>query len=158
MDGTDCPIWKTGSCWFSHKFKKPGVRYELGVLILNGDICSLNGPFACGDWPDIKKIRTGLKGCLDEGERVEADAGYIGDRKVKAPGPLYTDKKYIKMKKRAASRHETVNMRIKVFNCLTEKFRHGVPKHAICFRAVAVIVQLSIDCGEALFKVNFDDN
>ena len=33
-----------------------------------------------------------LKHDLDEGERVKADAGYVGEASIKAPGPLHTNK------------------------------------------------------------------
>ena len=48
----DNPIWTS---WFSHKFKGPGVQYEVGLGIQSGDIIRLNGPFPCGKWSDIKK-------------------------------------------------------------------------------------------------------
>ena len=43
VDGTDCPIEKKGKRWYSHKFKKPGVQYEVGVGIKSGDIVWING-------------------------------------------------------------------------------------------------------------------
>ena len=75
VDGTDFqiyqwePFWKG---WFSHKFKGPGVRYEVGVCILTGDIVWLHGPFPCGLWPDLKIFRKSLKQQLLEGEKVVA--------------------------------------------------------------------------------------
>ena len=91
---------ETGKRWFSHKFKKSGVRYEVAVGIASGDIVSIVGPFPCGDYPDIKIFWMVLKHDLDDGERVEADKGYQGDQRVKAPGPLHDcDKKYAKMKR-----------------------------------------------------------
>ena len=157
VDGTDCRILKSGKYWYSHKFKKPGVRYEVGLSILSGDICWINGPFPCGEYPDIKIFRMALKHELEESERVLADLGYRGDEKTKVPGPLYTEEAYKQMVKRVASRHETVNKRIKIFNCLTHPFRHGIAKHAACFRAVTVITQLAIENGEPLFQVQYDD-
>ena len=100
---------------------------------------------------------TALKYHLDEGERVQADRGYAGDERVKAPGPLYTEDAYLKMSKKIASRHETVNKRFKIFQCLVHRFRHDVVKYTICFRAIAVITQLGIENGEPLFQVNYND-
>ena len=37
-----------------------------------------------------------LKHELDEGERVLADLGYQGGKKVKTPGPLYAEEDYKK--------------------------------------------------------------
>jgi len=160
VDGTDCPIEKKGKRWYSHKFKKPGVRYEVGVAIKTGDICWLKGPLPCGEFPDITIFRMALKHDLDENERVEADLGYRGENpnSVKTPGPLYTDEKYVAMKSAVASRHETVNKRLKQYGCLTQRFRHGVAQHAACFRAVAVLTQLAIQYGKPLYAVEYTDN
>jgi hypothetical protein len=38
VDGTHCPIEARGKLWYSHKFKKPGVAYELGLCIKTGHI------------------------------------------------------------------------------------------------------------------------
>ena len=110
VDGTDCPIEKKCKRWYSHKFKKPGVRYEVGIAIKSGDIVWINGLYPCGEYQDLKIFRLALKLELDEQhEQVEADAGYRGEPKVKAAGPHYTNKCYKKMKKKVASRHKTVN-------------------------------------------------
>ena len=62
---------------FSPKFKGPGVRYEIALCILTGDIVWVNGPFACGQWSDWKFFSEGgLASNLDPNERVEADDGY----------------------------------------------------------------------------------
>ena len=98
---------------------------------------------------------------LGDDERVEADLGYIGEHPTycKTPSALYADNiEYVRMKKNVASRHETVNNRMKMFNCLTQVFRHGFEKHGECFRAVAVITQLAIENGEPLFPVEYNDS
>ena len=64
------------------------------------------------------------------------------------------------MRKTVLSPHETVNKRMKQFGCLKQVFRHAddlAYKHASAFRAVAVITQLSIDDGEPLFSVKYND-
>ena len=100
----------------------------------------------------------GLKHYLEEHERVEVDAGYPGEPlSCKTPGPLHIDERYIQMKAKVASRHETINKRMKQFDCLTQPFRHGVDKHASCFRAVAVITQIALQNGEPLFQVEYND-
>ena len=62
--------------WYSHKFGKAGLRYEVGVSIQTGYIVWLNGPFKCGPWPDIKIARSNLIYQLDMNEMVVADHGY----------------------------------------------------------------------------------
>lgn len=57
VDGTDCQIFEPrpfSKQWYSHKFKKAGVRYEVAVCIQTGWIVWINGPYPCGAWPDIK--------------------------------------------------------------------------------------------------------
>ena len=37
------------------------------------------GPLSCKDWPDISIFWYALKDMLDDGERVKADDGYVGE-------------------------------------------------------------------------------
>ncbi|KAG7361130.1 hypothetical protein IV203_036230 [Nitzschia inconspicua] len=74
VDGVDFEIKEPlslgfSSAWFSHKFKGPGVRYELATCINTGDIVWFHGPFPCGSHPDLKIFRLGLKKHLLQGER-----------------------------------------------------------------------------------------
>ena len=43
VDGVDVRIPERGRDWYSHKFKKSAVRYEIAVSILGGDIVRLSG-------------------------------------------------------------------------------------------------------------------
>ena len=55
--------------YYSHKFHRAGVRYELGVSIQSGDIVWLNGPFPCGRFADQKIAKDeGLEDVMDPGE------------------------------------------------------------------------------------------
>ena len=144
--------------WYSSKFKGPGLRYEVCVAILTGDIVWVNGPFACGLWSDWKIFsQGGLVSNLDEHERVEADDGYLpGDPEfVKTRSGIFHDNHEIRNTVRA--RHETVNKRMKQFGALSSKFRHGMDKHGIVFDAIAVLTQISFNRGETLFQINEDD-
>lgn len=151
------PFW---SGWYSHKFNGPGVRYEVAVCIRTGAIVWIHGPFPCGAWPDIKIFRHALVNMLEAGERVESDAGYIGEHPAKTciPDPLDTPAK-ADMRSRVRARHETVNKRFKNFGCMKQVFRQeDLVWHSACFRAVAVITQLSFDAGEPVFDVDYDDS
>jgi hypothetical protein len=82
VDGTDFEIFEPSpflSIWKSHKFKGPGLRYEVATCIQTGDIVWINGPFPCGKYPDLTIFRLGLLHMLEDGEMVEADAGYRGE-------------------------------------------------------------------------------
>ena len=100
FDTTDCPVdepypfqKRWSERWSSHKFgKKAGLRYELAIAILSGEICWYNGPFPCGlynDWKIFNECR--LRTYLEKHERVEADNGYsAGDPEVcKTPGGCF---------------------------------------------------------------------
>ena len=81
-----------GKAFFSHKFKKYGLRYEVGLCILTGDTIWFHSPFPCGRYNDIMIFRHALKDFLEENERVDADDGYLGEAplKVKCPNASQT--------------------------------------------------------------------
>ena len=158
MDGTDLPIQEQSPWskkWFSHKFKGPGLRYEIAIAIRTGLIVWINGPFPCGSFPDLKIFRNGLQGILGENERVEADAGYVGcdPEFAKTPKSCFVREDRKKLQNRVRARQETANKRFKQFNILKQRFRHDLDFHKIVFEAIAVLTQLSILSGESLFEV-----
>jgi hypothetical protein len=57
------------------------------------------------------------------------------------------DERWHAKRSNACCRHETINQRIKVFKILTDRFRHDIEKHSMCFRACAVLTQLSFVHG-----------
>jgi hypothetical protein len=129
VDGTDCRINEPkpfNPKWYSHKFKGPGVRYEVAVCIQTGWIVWVHGPFACGKFPDLRIARMGVFTQLAEGEMVVADGGYR-DGRENADTPTGLNNEMQRMKSIARARHETVNGRIKQFNILKKyiqnKFR-----------------------------------
>ena len=119
IDGTDVRISQQGPAipgnpFSSFKFKgKCGLRYEIGVDILAGNIVWVNGPYAAGKYPDIKIFRSGLAHWLDEFKRVEADNGYIGEapQKVKCLGCASNPTKNQAMQNGVRSKQETINRR-----------------------------------------------
>ena len=158
VDGTHCPFRRQGAQYYSYKLNRSTVTYEVGLNIKTGDIVWIHGPLPAGEYNDVKMFRMALKHQLDDNERVEADRGYEGERPLKAKTPgLDIDSIYIAMKSDVAARHETVNNRLKMFQCLTQQFRHSFARHASCFRAAAVVLQLSIDYGEPLFQVDYEN-
>ena len=158
VDGTDCQIqqpYPFSRKWYSHKFKKAGLRYEIGVCIQTGWIVWVNGPYPCGTWPDIKIFRHKMKAMLLPGERVEADNGYRGEPlhiRVPDNAVSISDKNAMK---HSRSRHETINSRIKNFGCLSQPFRHCLDKHVTFFSAVVVCVQVGIMMSEKPWQVHY---
>jgi len=114
VDGTDCRIsqpWPFNRSynrkWYSHKFHKAGVRYEIGVCIETGWICWYYGPIPCGT-PDLSIFRMKLKSLLGENECVLADRGYRGDSQCFTPYDAES-KETKEMIGNALARHKTVN-------------------------------------------------
>ena len=130
--------------WYSSKFKGPGLRYEIGLSILGGDIVWTNGPFACGKYTDWKIFKEGgLMSHLDENERVEADDGYLaGDPKyVKSKSGVWHHEDNRGVRNTVRARHETVNKRIKQFGALSSVFHHSPLKHNEVFQEGEVKTQ-----------------
>ena len=117
------------------------------------------GPFPCGGWSDITIFRHAILHFLEENERLEADNGYECEapKYVKTPAGSSRPQDEKEMRNCIRGRHETVNERFKNWCCLTQRFRtKNVSKFSACFRAVAVMTQLAIECGEPLFPVGDD--
>ena len=161
VDGTDFKISDPSpfsSGWYSHKFKGPGVRYEVALSINGGDIAHINGPFPCGFNPDIHIFCSKLIHMLEEGEMVEADRGYRGEpTKVRIPVD-YMSNHQRRQKNHARARQEMVNRPFKQFGALSQHFHHRVTmndmkKHKVVFYAIAVITQISINNGAKFFPV-----
>lgn len=162
VDDTDCPYEADGSEWYAYKFKKTGLRYLVAICIKTGEIVYIDGPFppGKGGLNDLATFRWGIMGWLDEGERVEADDGFLGEspKFVKCPKSFTRLESALKMQQDVRSRHEHVNKRLKQFDCLKYRFRHhDFSKHSACFRACAVFVQVSIEHGESLGDVEYSD-
>ena len=114
-DGTDFRIPEHGPPFYSHMFKKSGLRYEVCLCILTGDIVWINGPYNAGRWPDITIFWYSLLSHLGKNERVEADDGYIGEDQqyVKCPASFVNPTKTEFMQQRCRNCQETVNKRFK---------------------------------------------
>ena len=155
VDGTDCRVmeqspFNTG--WYSHKFNGPGLRYEVAVGIYSGNIVWVNGPFPCGNYPDVKIFKETMVSKLNIDELVIADRGY------KHAKCVYSLAGFESLSSSLRARHEVVNRRLKHFSVLRTVFRHDLSVHSMCFHAVANITQLMIKHEDPMFKVYNIDN
>ena len=160
IDGTDFrirepkPFWPG---WYSHKFKGPGVRYEVGIAIQTGWIVWINGPYPCGAFPDLRIVREALIYELDDGEYFIADGGYSGDGGNHCITPTgyheYSDRQISAVR----ARHETINSRFKNWKAKETRWRHKPEKHGILFRMVANIVQLGLQTDSPAFSVEYNE-
>ena len=131
VDGTDFRIAEHGPTFSSHKFAmKSGLKYEVTICILTGDIVWLNGPFPCGRWNDNKIFRNALMSHLSVGERIESDNGYIGEapQHVKCPKSISNKVETLSMQQRVRNRQETVKHRLKFWVILTQRYRHDITR------------------------------
>ena len=159
-DCTDCPVfepWPFSKKMFSKKFNGPGVKYDVGVCIKTGHIVWVDGPFVASH-SESTLFKHGLGKHIFDGEKVEVDSGPKGDDRLVQPH-VGKDSKERKQKSVVRGRQEGVNGRMKVYSVLTTHFHHMkdgrermMKAHGLCFNAVAVITQLKIASGEAIFK------
>lgn len=157
-DGTDYPLAMSYMKeFYSHKFKKCGLRYEIGLNILTGDICWWLGPFEPGIWNDIKIFKECLQKELEPGERVQADQGYVGGYPDSVFCPPFEAPDRREMTAIVRLRHETCNRRFKRWNILKAAYRHDLMDHNAVFGAIACLTQLSFHNGEPLFPVEYED-
>ena len=61
------------------------------------------------------------------------------------------------MQGRVRARHETLNGQLKNWGILSQVFCHHITMHGDVFRACAVVTQLTIENGEPLFEVEYED-
>ena len=161
VDGTDFMIQEPRPFhrrWFSKKFKGPGVRYEVGISIQTGWIVWINGPYPCGEWPDLKiALLGGLVDMFVGDERAVADKGYRGYLQYfDVPWRHLDNPQQIRRKQLARARHETVNGRFKKWRALKAVWRHDLLKHGMVFRAVANVEQYMIMLNPT-WQVDYND-
>ena len=164
IDGTDFRVpqsgeAKTGNWFASHKYAgKSALRYEIGVSIIGGDLVWIQGPYPAGRFNDIAIFNKVLRHFLEEGERVEADNGYVGATdKIKCPDNPCNPVENEGMQSRARYRHETINGRFKSWGILRQTYHYDIRQHGEVFRAIAIMTQLAISNGSPLFEVEYAD-
>ena len=152
------PRTQPSSGWYSKKFNKAGLTYEIGVAIYHDKIVWTNGPFPAGQ-NDMKVFRkpNGLMSKIPDGCLAIGDEGYRGQPKKVSTKNEYNSKELSAFKNRVRARHETVNSRLKAFGILNQVFRTKgkarMSKHKAAFEACSVLVQYEFDNGSPLFKV-----
>jgi hypothetical protein len=165
VDGTHCwlrepqhPVWSQDPEWYSHKFNKAGVNYELGILISQNILVWMNGPFKAGLNDITIFTNEGLEEKLRAtGKKGIGDGGYSGHSQQISTPNSHDSKQVKKFKSRALKRPEKFNGMTKNFDCLSGRFRHSVDRFKNCFEAVCVICQYQIENDRPLYDVLIDD-
>jgi hypothetical protein len=161
VDGTHCWIeepkhieWSQDPEYFSHKYNKAGINYEIGISLSEPRVVWMNGPFKAG-MNDVKVFKEyGLKEKLEStNKKAIGDQGYVGHTNVVSTFNAHDLKKVKIFKSRALTRHETFNNLTKRFNILSGRFRHSPARFGTCFEAICVICQYQIENGSELFDI-----
>jgi len=139
--------------WSSKKHgKKAALTYEIALAIHHNQVVLTNGPH-----PAAAHDMTMFNSAEGAGPKLPAGKMAVTDRLYNGPQTARRnefDTAEVKaFKKRARARQETFNGRIKVFNVLDTRFRHGIRKHKAVFEAICVIVQFDMETGRPLFYV-----
>jgi hypothetical protein len=155
VDGTHCPIEEPrpfSTIWSSHKLGgKPGVNYEIGLSICEPKLLWVYGPTPPGLRNDIEVFRESLKHRIPEGKRVIGDKGYRGEPEIISTENEFDPRYMAEFKERVLARHESFNKRLKICDCLTTRFRHGIDAHKAAFEAVCVLTVYAMENGSPLF-------
>ena len=116
-------IYSQDSRYFSHKFNKAGINYELGISIASGRLIWMNGPFKAGRNDLNIFIEEGLEQrLLLLGKKAIGDGIYRGHEEA-ISYPNYNDSYGVKkFKSRALKRHEDFNGMTKTFKILNNRF------------------------------------
>ena len=165
VNGTDFRIPQKGAATKGNAFEshkkyagKSARRYKLGVDILAGNLVWIQGPYPAGKYTEIKKFIKVLRNFLEPGERVKADEGYRGHPdKIKCLGNDVNPVENWAMQGRVRACHKTLNGRLKNWGILSQVYCHHIMMHGNVFRACAVVTQLTIQDGEPLFEVEYEN-
>lgn len=165
VDGTHCwleepthPEFSQDSAFYSHKFNKAGVNYELGILLWESRLVWMKGPTRAGSNDIANFLHDGLhQALLTMNKKAIGDGGYSGHHDTISTPNGADDKKVARFKSRALKRHEKFNGMTKNFDCLSGRFRHSVSRFATCFEAVCVVCQYQMENGRPLFRILIED-
>jgi len=160
VDGVQCrfhevkhAVLSKDPAYFAHKYKGPGLGYELALHLYEPKLVWLRKNNKTKD-SDIKAYRQELKKKIPAGKFVVADGGYADKNDLQMASPNAYDPPELKtFKARARMRQEHFHSRIKAFNCLTSAFRHGEDRHASCFEAICVVLCFEMELVSPLFDV-----
>jgi len=165
VDGTHCwisepghPLFSQDSEYYSHKYNKAGINYELGIALATGKLIWMNGPFKAGRNDKSVFVGEGLKQrLLTLSKKAIGDGGYVGHYDAISTPNAHDSYGVKRFKSRALKRQEDFNGMTKTFKILRERFRHCVGRFPVAFEAVCVICQYKIESDEPLYDVLIED-
>lgn len=114
--------------FFDRKGGKAGVRYEAALHLFSNRVVWFEGPTKASKGTDAEVYKSGLMAKVPDGCKVIADKIYKGCPKISLHNSL--DQKHVRdFKGRSRARQESLFARMKSFEVLHRRFRHGVGKH-----------------------------
>ena len=146
------PLYSKNTRYYSHKFHKAALTYEIALALFEDKIIWMHGPERAAKH-NITMFRSGLRDKAGRGILGVGDRGFRGEPDHLSTPNSFDPEELSKFKSQASAHQETVNNRMKTFQCLQQRWRHAVSKHQIVFEACIVIVQLQFDCGSPLFRL-----
>jgi len=138
--------------YYSVKFNKAGLKYQIVLSIVEPKCVSFTGPKKCSIHDTTVWRESGVAEKTGPEKLGIADKGYAGAAKLSAKNPR-EPKALRQFKCRALARHETFNGRLKMFGALSQTYKHDVDKHIFVFEAICVTVQYQMDNGSPIFDV-----
>jgi hypothetical protein len=144
--------------FYSGKSKQHSVKYEIGVNIVHGYVCWIAGAVP-GSVHDITLSRTlGIVAnshLLQPNEKVLGDKGYVGEPEViLTPIKNPVDHFEVGWNSFVNSFREIVEhaiARLKIFRCVSTKWRHDIELHPVIFYLVSQIVNIDL-CFHPIHK------
>ena len=152
------PRHDPSSKWFSKKFNKAGLTYEVAIAIFHNQVVWINGPFPAGhnDWK-VFTLPDGLRRLIPVGKLAIGDNGYKYDALKISTYNQFDSDEVFQFKSRVKARQESFNSRLKAFKVLSEDYKvkgeGRMAKHEIAFVSCAIIIQYDMENGKPLFKV-----
>ena len=115
--------------------------------------------FRGGKKADKQLDKAALYHILPTGKKAIGDSGYEGMAEKVTITRHGQSKELKQLLGRAKNRQESLHSRLKSFNCLYHRFRHGTSTqdkmdlHKMCVESVCVIVQYDMENGSPIFDL-----
>ena len=154
VDGTEFHIPQKGiatkgNAFGSHKYVgKSALRYELGVIILTGNLVWIKGPYPAGKYTNIKKIYKVLRNFLEPGERIEAVRGTAATPTKSNAGQQRKSGGESGDAGEGKGTSRDANRRLKNWGILSQVFRHHIMMHGDVLRACKRKTEIERDAIE----------
>ena len=165
VDGIHCwinepshPEWSQDPAYYSHKYNKAGLDYELGISLVDNRLLWMVGPFPAGT-NGITVFRE--KGLLEELKKRKqsaiGDKGYNGEPEHCSTFNAHDNAGVRLFKSRALKRHENFNNLLKQNKILDSRFRHSFSRFRDAFEACCVLAQYRIQGEIPLYDILIED-